>query len=1248
MWPKRTSRPADVAIRVVIVTLDHHASGAIDRVRESLAEELPGLDLRLHATSRFDDAAVRAACLEDLARADIVFANMLFIDEHIRVLLPALSECQDRCDALVCAMSAGEVMRLTRMGSFRMDGEDRGPLALLKKLRGSQNKAKDGGAGQLAMLRRIPKLLRFVPGKAQDLRAYLMILSYWLSGSHENLANLVRLLVTRYADGPRRELRGSLDAAAPREYPEVGLYHPRLEGRVTESLETLREIGSPAAPSSGTGAPPRTVGLLLLRSYILADDAAHYDGVIAALEGLGLRVIPAFAAGLDARPAIERFFTSRGTPTIDALVSLTGFSLVGGPAFNDARAAEEVLAQLDVPYLAAQPLEFQSVATWAGSATGLTPLEATLMVSIPELDGAVGPRVFGGRDVEGAARASGSRDAGSSAMRSIPYRARMLAARVEKLIALRRTPREVRNVAIVLFNFPPNGGATGTAAFLSVFESLHRVLRALREDGYDVEVPPDVAALRAAILEGNAAQHGTDANVLLRVPTDEHVRRTRHLAEIEKQWGPAPGQQLSDGRSIFVLGARFGRVVVGVQPGFGTEGDPMRLLFSAGSAPTHAFAAFYRALRDSFDAHVVVHFGTHGALEFMPGKQVGLSDRCWPDRLIGDLPNVYLYASNNPSEGALARRRSAATLVSYLTPPIARSGLYRDLLDLRASLDRWQSLPPGDPEASRMVPTLQAMATALDLAVETPWDVPEQEISRLRARVLEIEQSLIPSGLHVLGQPMSVPARRQYLEAMLDARGAVWPPSVLDALASGRGLEPARAALERSAGDLTTFEELADTARLLSEDHEIPALLRALDARYIRPAPGGDLLRNPEVLPTGRNLHGFDPFSLPSAFALVDGARQVDRLLRHHLESGHAWPRSVAVVLWGADNLKSGGGPIGQVLALLGARPRFDSYGRLAGAELIPLEALARPRIDVLVTLSGIFRDLLPLQTRMLAEAAFLAASADEPLECNFVRTNALEYQRRHGGDLATAALRVFSNAQGAYGANVNHLVESGAWDDDDQLAETYSRRKCFAYRADGVASSHREVLDALLGEVELAYQNLESVEVGVTTLDQYFDTLGGISRAAARARGSARGLPVYIGDQTQSEAKVRTLAEQVALESRTRSLNPKWADAMLEHGAEGVRLIEAQVTNTLGWSATTQQVQPWVYRELTRTYVLDTAMRERLAELNPRASLKLANRLIEASERRYWSPDPETLAALRAAGDDLEDRLEGIAANVA
>jgi magnesium chelatase subunit H len=1232
---------------VVVVTLDHHATAAIDRVRELLTPELPGLDLRVHATSRLASPSALAACVSDLERADIVFANMLFLDEHIRVLTPALTACRDRCDAVVCALSASEVVRLTRMGGLRMDGGDRGPLALLKKLRGSSNKGKDTGAGQLAMLRRIPKLLRFVPGTAQDLRAYLMVLSYWLSGSTENLANLVRLLVTRYADGPRRVLRGTLEADAPREYPEVGLYHPRLRGRMSESLDDLRTVRS----VEGDGARP-VVGVLLLRSYILADDAGHYDGVLAALEARGLDVVPAFAAALDARPAVERFFVKDGKPTIDALVSLTGFSLVGGPAFNDASAAEETLAGLDVPYIAAQPLEFQSVATWAASATGLTPLEATLMVSIPELDGATGPLVFGGRDVEGAlaAESSASPSHGTTAsMRSIPERAQRLAARVAKLVALRRTPKRERNVSIVLFNYPPNGGAVGTAAFLSVFESLHRTLLALRKEGYDVEVPQSVAALRDAILVGNAAHHGTEANVLLRVPAEEHVRHTEHLAEIEKQWGPAPGRHLSDGTSLYVLGARFGRVVVCLQPGFGTEGDPMRLLFASGFAPTHAFAACYRAIRSTFESHVVLHFGTHGALEFMPGKQVGLSGRCWPDRLIGDVPNIYLYASNNPSEGALARRRSAATLVSYLTPPITRSGLYRELSDLRTSLERWQSLPPGDPEASRMAPTLQSLAAQLELGPAEPaWVDVEAEVTRLRARVAEVEASLIPSGLHVLGQPMSLPERREYLEAMLEARGQrAWPARALDALVEGRSLREIRGLLPGVELD-PEVDKLAETARLLAQDQELPALLRALDGRYIRPAPGGDLLRNPAVLPTGRNLHGFDPFSLPSAFALVDGASQADRLLRCHLESGHSWPRSVAVVLWGADNLKSGGGPIAQVLALLGARPRFDSYGRLAGAELVPLERLKRPRIDVLVTLSGIFRDLLPLQTRMLAEAAFLAASADEPLDCNFVRRNALEYQRAHGGDLATAALRVFSNAEGAYGANVNQLVDSGAWDEEDQLAETYSRRKCFAYGADGTASTRRDLLDALLGQVDLAYQNLESVEVGVTTLDQYFDTLGGISRAAARARGSAEGLPVYIGDQTQSDAKVRSLRDQVALESRTRSLNPKWAEAMLRHGAEGVRQIEAQVTNTLGWSATTQQVQPWVYRELTRTYVLDASMRERLAELNPRASLKLAHRLIEASDRRYWSPDPEMLAALRAAGDELEDRLEGVTANVA
>jgi len=340
------------------------------------------------------------------------------------------------------------------------------------------------------------------------------------------------------------------------------------------------------------------------------------------------------------------------------------------------------------------------------------------------------------------------------------------------------------------------------------------------------------------------------------------------------------------------------------------------------------------------------------------------------------------------------------------------------------------------------------------------------------------------------------------------------------------------------------------------------------------------------------------------------------------------------MVLWGTDNLKTEGAPIAQALSLIGALPRFDSYGRIAGATLIPLSELGRPRIDVMVTLSGIFRDLLPLQIKLLAEAAYLAAAADEPEERNFVRKHALAYQREHGCTLEIAALRVYGNADGAYGSHVNSMIESSRWEDECELAETYSRRKGFAYGRSGRPSQQGALLQSVLADVQLTYQNLDSVELGVTTVDTYFDTLGGITGAVKRARGGAAP-PVYIGDQTTGEGAVRTLTEQVSLETRTRMLNPKWYEGMLK--------IETHLTNTMGWSATTGQVQPWVYKQLTDTFVLDPAMRERLSRLNPTASARVANRLIEAFERNYWQPDAETLEALRRAGEELEDRLEGV-----
>jgi magnesium chelatase subunit H len=1239
MTPKRISHAESAAVKVVIVTMDTHVATAVERARRKLAQDIPGLSLSVHAASEFT-ASPKAleACLAAIAEGDVIVNAMLFLEEHFKPLLAALTARREQCDAMVTIMSAGEVAKLTRMGRFDMSAPASGLMSLLKRLRGKKGKAEAAGAKQMKMLRRLPKILRFIPGTAQDVRAYFLTLQYWLAGSDENMANLVRFLVDRYADGPRRGLRGKLDPAAPVEYPETGLYHPDAPGHVCDSVDQL-----PTPPGGGKA----TVGLLVLRSYVLADNARHYDGVIAAMEARGLRVIPAYATGLDARPAIEKYFMRDGRPVIDALVSLIGFSLVGGPAYNDAKAAEEMLARLDAPYIAAHPVEFQTMTDWRASDRGLLPVEATVMVSIPELDGATGPMVFGGRPQGAGSCAACARNCvfpesdSARDMQACLERADMLAARVEKLALLRRTARAARKVAIILFNFPPNSGATGTAAYLSVFESLHRVLHEMQRSGYAVEPPATVEALRKAIVEGNAQRFGAQANVHARVTTDQHVRRENWLAEIEAQWGPAPGRQQSDGASIHIYGERFGNVFVGVQPAFGYEGDPMRLLFEKGFAPTHAFSAFYRWLKEDFGADAVLHFGTHGALEFMPGKQTGLSGACWPDRLIGALPNFYLYASNNPSEGVLAKRRSAATLISYLTPPVASAGLYRGLVELKSSIDRWRGLDPAEAtERRELAELIQAQAAAVDLAAAEPlWGgSAAEQIAKLGEAVLEIEYSLIPHGLHVVGEPLAPDARRDMLRAMAEAAtGPGVDADMIDALMQG-------AAPESLSSDPATRETLTALARadaLLGEDHELDGLMRALDARFVRPAPGGDVLRTPDVLPTGRNLHGFDPFHIPSAFAVRDGARQAARLLERHMNDGGALPETIALVLWGTDNLKSEGGPIAQALALIGAEPRFDGYGRLAGAALVPLEKLGRPRIDVMISLSGIFRDLLPLQIRLLAEACLLAASADEPVDCNFVRKHALAFIAAHGGDMETAALRVFGNADGAYGANVNAMIDGGAWEDEDQLAEAYMRRKGFAFGVAGRPLRQNDVLESVLAGVDLAYQNLDSVELGVTTIDHYFDTLGGVSRAVKRARGETT--PVYIGDQTTSDGVVRTLNEQVALETRTRALNPKWYESMLKHGYEGVRHIETHVTNTMGWSATTGQVEPWVYQRLTETYVLDADMRQRLADLNPTSSARIANRLIEAHERHYWTPDEETLAALQQASEELEDRLEGV-----
>ena len=443
------------------------------------------------------------------------------------------------------------------------------------------------------------------------------------------------------------------------------------------------------------------------------------------------------------------------------------------------------------------------------------------------------------------------------------------------------------------------------------------------------------------------------------------------------------------------------------------------------------------------------------------------------------------------------------------------------------------------------------------------------------------------------------------------------------------------------------FELLEKISTELQTNSELDSLSRALRGEYIEPGPGADIVQNPSILPTGRNTHAINPYSVPSEVAFARAEAVADNLLaRYHSENGR-YPKAMALVLWGLDNIKTQGEGVAQALWLLGVRPIRDGLNRVTQVEAIPLDQLKRPRIDVVMTVSGIFRDLFSPTVELLDKAVRLVAGLDEPLEMNYVRRNVVEQMTAEQCEFDDAVVRVFSNAPGNYGTNVNFMVMDSQWESEETLGDLFVTRKCFAYGRDSrgrqiEGREARVAMDRALARVEATYQNIDTFEIGITDVDHYFEYLGGISKAVekrARARPA-----IYLSDSLSPDAKIRTLEETVRLETRAKTLNPKWYEGMLKHGFRGVAEIENHVSNTFGWSATADAVDDWVYDEVAKTFLLDEAMLERLRNLNPHSAHSLVNRLLEAHGRGYWDADPEMLEQLREIVSDLEDQLEGVA----
>lgn len=652
----------------------------------------------------------------DIGDSDVVFVVHITDTENAVRIKAALQEYAPRHHAVIVINCLGDLMRHTLLGVFepfsmlrsRTPTEESSLASRMIRKLGSWM-AGHGRRGRthrpeeyLKLVQQMPALLRLVPssGRLGHIKHYLTLFCYFLQPTPSNIRSMVLYAIKHYVPGQKNRI--TVDR--PESRPVTGIYHPDAPS-LWGSLKAYRKWYEQREQSSAANGrwrldPNQAIGLLLMRPQVVSGASAHYDTLIRAIEAVGLPVIPVLSTFMDNRDACREFLADPedGSPQVSQILSLTGFSFVGGPAMNDSKAAVDYLQVVNRPLRSAVSLETQRTEDWAASMIGLNPVQTAMQVAIPEIDGATEPFIFGGLPA-GADQPAAQED-----------RCRRIARRLKRWTRLRTQPRADLRLALLIYCFPPNKGNLGTAADLDVFPSLHGILSRLRHEGYTLPAVQSADTLREMMLAGDHV-----ANVCYRFPVDDYRRLCPYVDDVEAEWGEAPGSINAEGRDILIHGVELGNIFVGVQPTFGYEGDPMRLLMAQGGAPHHGFMGLYTWLEKVFRADAMLHVGTHGALEFMPGKQVGLSDRCWPDRLIGEFPNIYIYSVNNPSEGSIAKRRSYAELISYLTPPIENAGLYKELAGLKELLAAYrQARDEGQRE--QLFVAIEEQARLLNLA----------------------------------------------------------------------------------------------------------------------------------------------------------------------------------------------------------------------------------------------------------------------------------------------------------------------------------------------------------------------------------------------------------------------------------------------------------------------------------------------------------------------------------------------------
>ncbi len=960
---------------------------------------------------------------------------------------------------------------------------------------------------------------------------------------------------------------------------------------------------------------------------------------------------------------------------LDLVWDFLPFRFGAGPMGGNEELGLNIFRKFNVPVMHPFFMNRRRITDWEGEVAGLGPAELIICTMLPEMDG-----VTDTIPMAGLSPIDSDTLPDLSEIKLIPERFERFRKKSLKLMGLRRKENRDKKIAIIIYNYPPGEGTVGGGAFLDTFKSVENIVSRLKGEGFLADGITGQQLEETFMDQGmcNTPRWSGESHGAVCYPFDRFQESTRDLPgrdlvdRCTREWGPFPGRIMTGSNGFSIPGIRDKNLFVGLQPSRGTVEDPDKNYHDKALPPHHQYMAFYQWLRDDFKADAVVHVGTHGTLEFLPGKESGMSSACYPDFLIGDLPHFYYYHSGNPSEATIAKRRSHGCLVSYSGPGFKHSGAYGEMLELEGLLEEFQETETlSVARKEELYQKIVEQSETLDLMPEDPKDV-----DAIAAELVRLKTSLMPLGLHLIGQGFSPDEATSFMAAILAwDRGelsalpgiitAALPKETPEIHLEERAWELSLALIkDRFFGSGALFDSVRETLApepagaleramefgrgcldAIQESDELGGLLRGLSGEFIEARLGGDLVRDPEVFPTGYNIFQFDARKVPSATAMIRGQKIADSTLDHYLKENNTYPESVSVVLWGLETSRTKGETLGQILHYLGVRLVSSPNSFEKKFELIPLDELGRPRIDVVVSLCGFFRDMFPNMIEFLDEIFEAVCLADEPGEMNFFRKHARAMEaelmetmtREEARELSWG--RLFGPPEGEYGTGLTTLINNRAWEDESDLAQGFIGAQKHLYSRNRRGQAQRGLFESNLKQVELVSQVRSSVDYSIADLDHYYEYFGGLSRSVEEVTG--RKPAMLYTDSSSSKIYTDEAGKAIQISVRTRLLNPEYINALLEHQVHGAQHLADRVENLIGLSATTGRVASWIFSSVKETLLDDREMLEKLKNNNAFALHSMVERLFEANNRGYWDAREEELADLRELYLDMEGEIE-------